>query len=42
LNEVLFVGRPSSDRSRASVGLFKVDPDGSGAARVQVSSDAAP
>ena len=36
LNEVLFVGRPAFGQEQSTVGLFKVDPDGSGAARVQV------
>ena len=36
LNDVLFVGRPAFGQEESTVGLFKVDPDGSGAARVQV------
>jgi HlyD family secretion protein len=36
LNDVLFVGRPAFGQEQSTVGLFKVDQDGSGAARVQV------
>jgi HlyD family secretion protein len=36
LNDVLFVGRPAFGQEQSTVGLFKVDSDGSGAARVQV------
>jgi HlyD family secretion protein len=36
LTDVLFVGRPAFGQEESTVGLFKVDPDGSGAARVQV------
>jgi HlyD family secretion protein len=36
LNDVLFVGRPAFGQEQSTVGLFKVDADGRGAARVQV------
>src|SRR3984957_17116651 len=36
LAAVLFVGRPAFGQEESTVGLFKVDPDGSGATRVQV------
>jgi HlyD family secretion protein len=36
LNDVLYVGRPAFGQEQSTVGLFKVDPEGSGAARVQV------
>ena len=36
LNDVLFVGRPAFGQEQSTVGLFKVDADGSGASRVQV------
>jgi HlyD family secretion protein len=36
LNDVLFVGRPAFGQEQSTVGLFKVDPDGSGASRIQV------
>jgi HlyD family secretion protein len=36
LTDVLFVGRPAFGQEESTVGLFKVDPDGSGATRVQV------
>jgi HlyD family secretion protein len=36
LNDVLYVGRPAFGQEESTVGLFKVDADGSGAARVQV------
>jgi HlyD family secretion protein len=36
LDNVLFVGRPVHGQENATVGLFKVDPDGKGASRVQV------
>ena len=36
LTNVLFVGRPAFGQEESTVGLFKVDPDGSGAVRVQV------
>jgi HlyD family secretion protein len=36
LANVLFVGRPAFGQEESTVGLFKVDPDGSGAVRVQV------
>jgi HlyD family secretion protein len=36
LADVLFVGRPAFGQEESTVGLFKVDPDGSGAVRVQV------
>ena len=36
LNDVLYVGRPAFGQEQSTVGLFKVDSDGSGANRVQV------
>ncbi len=36
LDDVLFVGRPAFGQEQSTVGLFKVDADGSGATRVQV------
>ena len=36
LNDVLYVGRPAFGQEQSTVGLFKVDADGSGAARIQV------
>jgi HlyD family secretion protein len=36
LTDVLYVGRPAFGQEQSTVGLFKVDSDGSGAARVQV------
>jgi len=36
LNDVLFVGRPAFGQEQSTVGLFKVDADGTGASRVQV------
>jgi HlyD family secretion protein len=36
LTNVLFVGRPAFGQEESTVGLFEVDPDGSGAVRVQV------
>ena len=36
LDDVLFVGRPAFGQEQSTVGLFKVDADGSGAARIQV------
>jgi HlyD family secretion protein len=36
LNDVLFVGRPAFGQEQSTVGLFKVDADGSNASRVQV------
>ena len=36
LNDVLFVGRPAFGQELSTVGLFKVEADGSGASRVQV------
>lgn len=36
LDNVLYVGRPVHGTENQTVGLFKVDPDGAGAARVQV------
>ena len=36
LADVLFVGRPAFGQEQSTVGLFKVDPDGAGAERVQV------
>jgi HlyD family secretion protein len=34
--DVLFMGRPSSGQEHATIGIFKVDPDGQTASRVQV------
>jgi HlyD family secretion protein len=36
LDNILYVNRPVHGSENATVGLFKVDPDGAGAARVQV------
>jgi HlyD family secretion protein len=36
LNDVLFVGRPAFGQEQSTVGLFKMETDGSNAARVQV------
>jgi HlyD family secretion protein len=36
LADVLYVGRPAFGQEQSTVGLFKLDPDGSGASRVQV------
>jgi len=36
LENILYVGRPVHGQENSTVGLFKVDPDGAGAARVQV------
>jgi HlyD family secretion protein len=36
LADVLYVGRPAFGQEQSTVGLFKVDQDGSGASRVQV------
>jgi HlyD family secretion protein len=36
LENILYVGRPVYGQERATVGIFKVDPDGKGATRVQV------
>ncbi len=36
LNNVVYMERPVSGEPEATVGLFKIDPDGSGASRVQV------
>ena len=36
LNDVLYVGRPAFGQENSTVGMFKVDPDGKGASRVQV------
>jgi HlyD family secretion protein len=36
LNDVLFVGRPVFGQPNSQVGLFKLDPDGKGAARIPV------
>jgi HlyD family secretion protein len=36
LADVLYVGRPAFGQEQSTVGLFKVDQDGSGATRVQV------
>jgi len=36
LENILYVGRPVHGQENSTVGLFKVDPDGTGAARVQV------
>jgi HlyD family secretion protein len=36
LTDVLYVGRPAFGQEQSTVGLFKLDPDGTGASRVQV------
>jgi HlyD family secretion protein len=36
LNDVLYMGRPAFGQEQSTVGLFKIDPDGSYAQRVQV------
>ena len=36
LKNVLYVGRPATGTERTTVSMFKLDPDGKGAARVQV------
>ncbi|SRR5579884_3910043 len=36
LNDVLYVGRPAFGQENSTVGMFKIDPDGKGATRVQV------
>jgi multidrug efflux pump subunit AcrA (membrane-fusion protein) len=36
LNDVLYVGRPTLGQSNSQISLFKLDPDGKGATRVQV------
>jgi len=36
LANVLYVGRPAFGQEKSTVGMFKLDPDGSGASRVQV------
>jgi HlyD family secretion protein len=36
LNDVLFVGRPAFGQEKSKVGMFKYDPDGKTATRVQV------
>jgi HlyD family secretion protein len=36
LTDVLYVGRPAFGQEQSTVGLFKLDPDGIGASRVQV------
>ena len=36
LNDVLFVGRPAFGQPNSTVSMFKYDPDGTGATRVQV------
>ena len=36
LNDVLYVGRPAFGQENSTVGMFKVDPDGKGANRIQV------
>jgi RND family efflux transporter MFP subunit len=36
LKNVLYVGRPASGNERSTIAMFKLDPDGKGAARVQV------
>ncbi len=36
LTDVLYVGRPAFGQEQSTVGLFKLDPDGAGASRVQV------
>jgi len=36
LNDILYVGRPVSGQPDSTIGLFKLDPDGKGATRVNV------
>lgn len=36
LENVLYIGRPVHGQENSTVGLFKIDPDGNGASRVQV------
>jgi multidrug efflux pump subunit AcrA (membrane-fusion protein) len=36
LENILYIGRPVHGQENSTVGLFKVDPDGNGAGRVQV------
>ncbi len=36
LENILYIGRPVHGQENSTVGLFKIDPDGAGAARVQV------
>jgi HlyD family secretion protein len=36
LDNVLYVGRPAFGQEKQTVGMFKLDPDGKGAARIQV------
>ena len=36
LENVLYIGRPVHGQENSTIGLFKIDPDGAGAARVQV------
>ena len=36
LENILYIGRPVHGQENSTVGLFKIDPDGNGAARVQV------
>ena len=36
LDNILYIGRPVHGQENSTVGLFKIDPDGSGASRVQV------
>ena len=36
LKNVLYVGRPASGNERSTISMFKIDPDGKGATRVQV------
>jgi len=36
LENILYIGRPVHGQENSTVGLFKIDPDGTGAARVQV------
>jgi HlyD family secretion protein len=36
LDNILYIGRPVHGQENSTVGLFKIDPDGAGAARVQV------
>jgi HlyD family secretion protein len=36
LSNVLYVGRPAFGQEKSTVSMFKLDPDGKGASRVQV------
>ena len=42
LADVLFVGRPAAGQEQGSISLFRIEPDGKHASRVDCSSSAAP